>query len=229
VRRHTENLFRAIERKNWEAVSDFIGSDYQDQWGYDRARVLERLRESFRYIRGPRIIASNSSVQVETQRAAWRGKIMLYSSDDEVMEALDQRINRLSAPFELEWHQVSGKPWDWKLTRVSNPTFEIPADIYWSEGLRAPNSSCNGVLNVGRWMLSVERSALIPRRYILFSLCLAQLGLGSLHIARRLLAKQDRAEFFSLITACSEFFLRIGALKINTRWQYAEIANEIHP
>ena len=130
VKRHTENFFHAIEHKNWEAASDFIATDYQDQWGDDRVRVLERLREGFRYVRGPRIIASNPSVQVETQRAVWSGKITLYSSDGDVMEVLDQRVNSLQSPFELEWHHLSGKPWDWKLARVSNPAFELPADAY---------------------------------------------------------------------------------------------------
>jgi hypothetical protein len=130
VRRHTESFFHAIERKNWAAVGDFIGSDYQDQWGDDRARVLERLRQGFRYVHGPRIIASNPSVQVESPRGVWSGKIRLYSSDDDVMEVLDQCVNSLPSPFELEWHHLSGKPWDWKLARVSNPAFEIPADVY---------------------------------------------------------------------------------------------------
>ena len=130
VKRHTENFFHAIEHKNWEATADFIATDYQDQWGDDRIRVLERLREGFRYVRGPRIIASNPSVQVETQRAVWSGKITLYSSDGDVMEVLDQRVNSLQSPFELEWHHLSGKPWDWKLARVSNPAFQIPADAY---------------------------------------------------------------------------------------------------
>ena len=130
VKRHTENFFHAIEHKNWEAAADFIATDYQDQWGDDRVRVLERLREGFRYVRSPRIIASNPSVQVETQRAFWSGKITLYSSDGDVMEVLDQRVNSLQSPFKLEWHHLSGKPWDWKLARVSNPAFEIPADAY---------------------------------------------------------------------------------------------------
>ncbi len=65
AKRHTENLFRAIERRDWEAAADFIGNDYQDQWGDDRARVLERLREGLRYARGLRITASNPNVQVE--------------------------------------------------------------------------------------------------------------------------------------------------------------------
>jgi hypothetical protein len=47
-----------------------------------------------------------------------------------MMEVLDQRVNSLPSRFELEWHHLSGKPWDWKLTRVSNPAFEIPADVY---------------------------------------------------------------------------------------------------
>ena len=130
VPRHTENFFYAIEHRNWEAVADFIGTDYQDQWGDDRARVLERMREGFRWVRGSRIVPSNVSVKAETRRAVWTGKIMVYSTDDAVMELLDQRVNKLPTPFELEWHRLSGKPWDWKLVRVSNSGFEIPADVY---------------------------------------------------------------------------------------------------
>jgi len=128
VMRHSENFFRAIEHKNWDAAVDFVAADYQDQWGDNRVRVLERLREGFRYVRGTRIIVSNPSVQVESPRAVWSGKITLYSSADDMMEVLEQRVNSLPSPFELEWHHLSGKPWDWKLARVSNPAFEIPAD-----------------------------------------------------------------------------------------------------
>jgi hypothetical protein len=130
VRRHAENFFHAIEHKDWPAVAGFIGSDYRDQWGDDRARVLERMREGFRYVRGPRIIAPNPNVQVETWRAVWKSKIMLYSMDNEAMALLDERVNSLPAPFELEWHRLSRKPWDWKLVRVTNSAFEIPPDIY---------------------------------------------------------------------------------------------------
>lgn len=73
------------------------------------------------------------------------------------------------------------------------------------------------------------RSALIECRYKSFPLRLAQLSLGRFHIARRLLAKQNRAEFVSLIVARGEFLLRVSAVKLNTRRQHAEIANEIHP
>lgn len=130
VELHTKNLFHAVERKDWAAAADFIGSDYQDQWGDDRARVLERMREGFRYVRGARIIASNPRVRVEERRAIWSSRITVFSTDDDVMELLAERVNSLPAPFELEWLRLSGKPWDWKLVRVGNSAFEIPADIY---------------------------------------------------------------------------------------------------
>lgn len=127
---HTENFFHAIDNRNWDTVAGFVGNDYQDQWRDDKVRLLERMREGFRWVPGSRIVASNPAVQVEVPRAIWTGKITVYSSDDGVMEALDQRVNRLPTPFELEWHRFSGKPWDWKLVRVSNSAFEIPAEGY---------------------------------------------------------------------------------------------------
>ena len=130
VRLRTENFFHAIDHRNWKAVADFVGNDYQDQWGDDKTRLLERMREGFRWVPGSRIIAKDPVVQVERWRAVWFGKITVYSSDDGVMELLDERVNKLPTPFELEWHRLSGKPWDWKLVRVSNSTFELPAEMY---------------------------------------------------------------------------------------------------
>jgi hypothetical protein len=87
------------------------------------------MREGFRWVRDSTITAPDAMVRVETPRGFWSGKINVYSNDDGVMQLLDERVNRLPAPFELEWHHVSGKPWDWKLVRVSNPVFQIPADV----------------------------------------------------------------------------------------------------
>ena len=130
VRRHTENFLHAIEHKNWTVAGDFIGSDYQDQWGDDRAQVLERMREGFQYVRGVHVSAFNVTVQIEGRRAEWTGRIWIDGPQSEVMELLKERVNSLTAPFELEWRRLSRKPWDWKLVRVSNSALEIPADAY---------------------------------------------------------------------------------------------------
>jgi hypothetical protein len=129
VRRHTENFLHTIEHKSWAAAADFISSDYHDQWGDDRIRVLERMREGFRYVRGVRINASNPTMRIENRRAIWSGKIMIDGDQSEVMELLEERVNSLATPFQLEWQHVSAKPWDWKLVHVGNSTLEIPAEI----------------------------------------------------------------------------------------------------
>ena len=129
VRRHTENFLHTIEHKNWAAAADFTGSDYHDQWGNDRARVLERMRSGFRYVRGVRINAVNSTVRIEKRRGIWAAKIMMDGDEGEGTALLKERVNSLATPFELEWRRLSARPWDWKLVHVSNSTLEIPADI----------------------------------------------------------------------------------------------------
>jgi len=130
VRLHTQHFFHAIDGRDWETVAEFIDEDYRDPWDDDRTRLLERMREGFRWVRGSSISAPDAVVRVETLRAIWIGKINVYSSDDGVLQLLDERVNSLPAPFELEWRHLSRKPWDWKLVRVSNPAFQIPADVY---------------------------------------------------------------------------------------------------
>lgn len=129
IRLHTEHFFHAIDGRNWETVANFVADDYHDQWNNDRARLLERMREGFRWVPGSTITAPDPVVHVGSPQAIWIGKINVYSSNDGVMQFLDEHVNKLPAPFELEWHHVSGRPWDWKLVRVSNPAFQMPADV----------------------------------------------------------------------------------------------------
>jgi hypothetical protein len=129
VSRHTANLFLKIERKNWAGIADFLADDYTDQWGDDRALVLERMRESLAYVRTMRIIALNPVLNVDSRRGVWRARITIDGEGGELLDLIKERINPLATPFELEWHQVSGKPWDWKLATVHNRDLEIPAEF----------------------------------------------------------------------------------------------------
>ena len=126
VNRHTENFLRTIEKRNWTGVADFIGNDYQDQWGDDRARVLERMRKVLRYLRRIRIDVTNAAVRIDSQRGYWNAKIIIDGDQGEVMALIKERVNSLATPFELEWRRQSAKRWDWKLVRVSNASLEIP-------------------------------------------------------------------------------------------------------
>jgi hypothetical protein len=128
ARRHSENLLHAIAKKDWTRFAGFIGSDYQDQWGNDRALVLERTREVFRYLRNVRIGAVGANVRIDKGSAYWRARITV-DGDGESMALLKERVNSLATPFQLEWCRVSAKPWNWKLVRVSNAELEIPSEF----------------------------------------------------------------------------------------------------
>src|SRR5205809_104258 len=61
-----------------------------------------------------------------------------------------------------------------------------------------------------------------------FAKRVAQLLLGRFNFAGCFLAKQDGAEFFSLIIACDESFLRVDPGKIDPSWLGTKVADKIH-
>ena len=129
VRRHSENLLRAVEKNDWKRFGGFISNDYRDQWNHDRALLLERTREIFRYMRSAQISAVGVNVRIEQQNAYWQAKIIIDGDSGEVMGLIKERVNSLPTPFQLEWRHMSMKPWDWKLVRVINSELEIPTEF----------------------------------------------------------------------------------------------------
>ncbi|MEY2541513.1 MAG: hypothetical protein QOI22_1115 [Verrucomicrobiota bacterium] len=128
VQLHSAHLISQIEKRNWSAVADFLGADYRDQWGDDRRLVLERLREVFGAPGSVNITANNEVIRSEGGDGWWKAKITIKAGGP-LGADIEERINSLSTPFELEWHRLSSSPWDWKLINVTNPALEIPRRI----------------------------------------------------------------------------------------------------
>ena len=125
VNRHAANLLRRTQARNWNGVASLLATDYSDQWGDDRTVVLARLREIFRYIPNAQLMAIDPVARVENEKGIWRAKIVIQG-EGELVGVIEERVNSLATPFELEWRHDSGKPWDWKLVRVGNPELELP-------------------------------------------------------------------------------------------------------
>ena len=124
VELHSVHLLAQIEKHNWKVVGEFVGSDYRDQWGNDRALLLERLREVFRALPNARVESKVVSVQTRNGRGSWIARITLKSTG-EFADLIQNRVNSLDSPFEFEWQRGATWPWDWKLVAVKNPAFEI--------------------------------------------------------------------------------------------------------
>lgn len=130
VRRHTENLFCSMEQKNWRWMAELVSNDYHDQWGHDRELMLERVRFAFSFLRAVKIEHSSAAVRIDNSRGKWTGKITIGAAESAFAGLIQDRVNSVATPFELEWHHISAMPWDWKLVRVANPGLEIPAGEY---------------------------------------------------------------------------------------------------
>ena len=124
VQLHSVRLLAQIEKHNWKAVDEFVGSDYVDQWGNDRALLLERLREVFRALPNARVESKVVSVQTRNGRGSWIARITLKSTG-EFADLIQNRVNSLDSPFEFEWQRGATWPWVWKLVAVKNPALEI--------------------------------------------------------------------------------------------------------
>jgi hypothetical protein len=126
VRLHNQHMLDAVEAKDWVKLGQFIDESYQDQWGNDRPLLLARLREILRYARNLRIERLGVGVQLASDGAICSARITVDADDNELTAFIKERVNTLDTPFVFRWRQASGKPWDWKLTRVSNEALELP-------------------------------------------------------------------------------------------------------
>jgi hypothetical protein len=127
VQLHTQHLMQCLEGRNWTKFTSFLADEYKDQWGQDRTLVLQRSRALFGYLRGVRITATGADVQAGGRAGFWRARIAIEGAENsELASMVKERVNRLNSPFTLDWRQVSWKPWDWKLVRVSNDALELP-------------------------------------------------------------------------------------------------------
>jgi hypothetical protein len=125
VELHTEHFIRAAETRDWTAMQNAIAPDYADDWGDDRERLLDRMRQVLPFTRNMRIHSIAPITLVEGPRGSCSARIQVEGDDSEVMAEIRRRINSLTTPFKLQWHRQSAKPWDWKLVHVSNPSLVL--------------------------------------------------------------------------------------------------------
>jgi hypothetical protein len=125
---HTEHLISAIEDRNWSRVDNFIDASYRDDWGFDRASLLERLRMARQAAGNLQIEAQETEASVQNDEAKWSAKVVVHG-DGEFAPMITDRINSLEDRFQLAWHKGSWKPWDWRLTRVGNPGLQLPDEL----------------------------------------------------------------------------------------------------
>lgn len=123
---HSIHFLRAMEQKDWRAMSDRIDPAYRDQWQQDREVLLARLRAVLQYARNLKLDAHEPLVVATSSGPEWRARITVGADENELTALIKARVNPLQEPFRLLWRQQSWKPWDWTLIRASNEALELP-------------------------------------------------------------------------------------------------------
>ena len=130
VQLHSNHFLHQIEERDWAGAGKFLAANYRDDWGNDRALMITRLRLGLRLFDRLTITAKEARITLQASAVTWSGQIQVAGSGSEMAPAAIEEINRLTTPFEFRWEKQSWKPWDWKLAKITNSEFQLPAQIY---------------------------------------------------------------------------------------------------
>ena len=125
VRLHQEHFLRAVGKRNWADVGQFIGADYHDRWGHDKENVIAQAGQVFGQFLFCEFQSEERSLALADGTGTVLARLTLGGTGGPVAEYAKQRVNTLTEPFTFKWVRRSWKPWDWELTEVDQPQLEV--------------------------------------------------------------------------------------------------------
>src|SRR5207247_9114680 len=114
IDRHAKNLLHDIEQRNWSRVADLIATDYADQWGNDRALVLERMRLGLGYGHHLRLKAIDATCKIDNggRVGLWRSRTLTTEADPGLCEVVKEGGNCMTSPGALQGAPSHRMQWD---------------------------------------------------------------------------------------------------------------------
>jgi hypothetical protein len=120
LNRAFERLISAVEARDWKRVEAMTAADYADQWGMNRTQALEIGSEILRHFFVVEITISDVSLSVADRDPGEVHAVLRVSGNGTaIAQSVMAEANQLQNPFVFQWRKGSWKPWDWKLTSVS--------------------------------------------------------------------------------------------------------------
>jgi hypothetical protein len=129
VELHSVHFLHEIEANDWSDAEKFIGENYADRWGQDRALLAARFRAVLPFARNLHLNVMAAAAHADANAGDWSARITVDAEPNEIAEMIKTHVNSLDTPITLKWQRV-GKPWEWKLVRIDNEALEIPENPY---------------------------------------------------------------------------------------------------
>jgi hypothetical protein len=125
VRLHHGNFLKAVERRSWSRMRNFLADNYSDRWGHDKEIVMQGVSSVFRQFIFVTVEHAERSIELGAGDATVRSMVKISGNGGALAQFAMTKVNKLSEPFEFEWRKQSWKPWDWQLVRVDHPSMEV--------------------------------------------------------------------------------------------------------
>ncbi len=122
VERAWDGVLEAIADNDMTAFGEYLGEDYADGFGHDRAEAIKLAAA----VRGHFAVCTLRREQSELvldpskKSAVTRGLVRLGGQGSPVAQAAIQASEASQTPTAFRWRRNSWKPWDWRLVSIDN-------------------------------------------------------------------------------------------------------------
>jgi len=123
VERAWSGVLEAIEDNDSAALGKYLGADYRDAFGQDRAGALELAANLRRHFVTCSLRRERAELVMDPsgRSALTRAVIRLGGQGSPVATAAAEASAASDTATVFRWRRNSSKPWDWRLVSVENP------------------------------------------------------------------------------------------------------------
>ncbi|MCU0791890.1 MAG: hypothetical protein MUE42_03350 [Opitutaceae bacterium] len=122
VERSWDGLLSALEDNDLEAFGAYLGEDYADGFGLDRAEAVKLAGEVRRHFIVCTVRRERSELVLDPLKksAVTRGLIRLGGQGSPVAQGAIEASRATDSPTAFRWRRNSWRPWDWRLVSIDN-------------------------------------------------------------------------------------------------------------
>lgn len=125
-----EELIRAVERRDWEAVGGMLTEDYSDEAGHDRALAVDDARQALAHFFTLTIQHTVTKHEVENKQASLLVQIRLEGNGAGLSQTVVTTVNGMAEPWEFRWRKEGAWPWTWRVERIHHPQLAAHVGSY---------------------------------------------------------------------------------------------------
>lgn len=125
LRQHSRVLDLAADRK-WEAVTESMALEYEDQWSQNRLDSVALAEEVFMGFITLDIEWTTEEVTMNGNVAKVRGTVKLKGRGLGASDLIMSRVNEVKEPWVFTWRKDGSGPKGWKLLSLRNTALGGP-------------------------------------------------------------------------------------------------------